>query len=81
MPLQLGINTYVADVNQNQIFLQNVPFKSAWPYTLITGGMGVLLFLRVLHKDSQLFELREKKKFTEEPKTLAHNTNIGKFCC
>ena len=79
MPLQLGINTYVADVDQNQTFLQNAPFKSAWPYAVITGGMGVLLFLRLLRKDSQLFELREKKKFIEEAETSAHNTHIGKI--
>ena len=79
MPLQMGLNSFLSESDQIPELKDYAPFKQVWPYALITTAAAVLQFVRTLQKDSKMYELKEKKIYTEKGETSVENMTIGKY--
>ena len=65
--IQLGLNSLLPEEIADKKFTEGAPFKETWIYILITLIMGIIQFLQLLHKDSKIYELKEKKVYLENP--------------
>lgn len=64
--LQLGGNVMVPEF-ANPTYLAYAPFSQPWAYIILSFGMGIIYFIRLLYADSKIFELKEKKTYKENP--------------
>jgi len=69
--LQLGLNSLVPSDLADEDYNQHAPMKQTWCYVLCLLVLGIIFFIRLVIKDSQVFELKQKKIFEEnEPEEL-----------
>jgi len=74
--IQLGLNSLLPEEIAESRYIENAPFKETWIYILITFVMGIIQFLLLLHRDSKIYELKEKKVYLE--KSEEDGNQVGK---
>lgn len=62
LTLKQGLKSMGCKISPD-ICTSKILFQDTWPYAVLAFVMGFVLFLRVLYKDSKVFELKEKKVF------------------
>jgi len=66
---QLGLNSLVPADLADDDFIHYAPMKPTWCYVLALLIFGALFFWRLVRKDSQAFEFKQKKIFDENEET------------